>query len=515
VRAFSQLWAAVVVVLALGVGAGSVAAAPVGLVERFDTGCTVRDMVAAPGGKIWATCFDRGGGIGKVLRVDPAGEVDQFGSIIDRGSEPGAIAVGPAGDLWFTINSGINLLPRERRPAAIAVARPSGGISIFKEGLSPGVVLGDIVAGPDGNVWFIEGGPAPAIGRIAPSGEITEFRAGLTPDSRPGGIAAGPDGALWFSDRAATIGRITTAGVITEFGPAQSRVGSAPAAPAVGPDGNLWLSGGAQQPGIARIDPLGAVAEFSAGLDPANSLLGPIVAAPDGNLWFTARGQSHGGADGGTLAIGRVTPSGEITEFSKCLHRGPPFTGPESIVAGPDGNIWFTSVTTRRLPNIGTPPAIGRITPSGEITEFRGLGGEPKSIVAGPDGRIWFAGDESETIERITPPNAPVNTFLIEGTRRATRGGLAKLRVTVPGPGTLKLEQRALLLPHHRQRRLPHLTASVDATSCGQAILGIRARGAARARFRATGSARLKVRLTFTPTGGSSYSRAAAVAIYR
>lgn len=46
---------------------------------------------------------------------------------------------------------------------------------------------------------------------------ITEFTI-ATGDSAPSGIAAGPDGALWFTENRGTkIGRITTAGIVTEF----------------------------------------------------------------------------------------------------------------------------------------------------------------------------------------------------------------------------------------------------------------------------------------------------------
>jgi streptogramin lyase len=52
-------------------------------------------------------------------------------------------------------------------------------------------------------------------------------------------------------------------------------------------------------------------------------------------------------------------PLGQITEFSVGLNPGssPGFQDPESIAAGPDGNLWFT--------DHGATPAIGRITPSG------------------------------------------------------------------------------------------------------------------------------------------------------
>src|SRR2546430_2251650 len=66
-----------------------------------------------------------------------------------------------------------------------------------------------ITTGPDGNLWFTEneGGK---IGRITTAGRITEFpMAG----SFPGGITAGPDGNLWFTlENGNAIGRITPGG---------------------------------------------------------------------------------------------------------------------------------------------------------------------------------------------------------------------------------------------------------------------------------------------------------------
>ena len=49
----------------------------------------------------------------------------------------------------------------------------------------------------------------------AAAGTVTEF---TVPSGTAFGITAGPDGNLWFTDRAASsIGRITTAGSVTEF----------------------------------------------------------------------------------------------------------------------------------------------------------------------------------------------------------------------------------------------------------------------------------------------------------
>src|SRR5262249_14625400 len=78
--------------------------------------------------------------------------------------------------------------------------------------------------GPDGALWFVES--QNKIGRMTTAGVITEFplpeRTQCTPPpcGQVFGITTGPDGALWFTQIDFTeigIGRITTDGVITEF----------------------------------------------------------------------------------------------------------------------------------------------------------------------------------------------------------------------------------------------------------------------------------------------------------
>src|SRR5262245_11481925 len=95
-----------------------------------------------------------------------------------------------------------------------------------------------------------------------------------------------------------------------------------------------------------------------------------IVAGPDGNLWFTEANADQ---------IGRITTSGAVTEFAVPTAA----SGPTGIVAGPDGNLWFTEANVDQ---------IGRITTSGVITEFHvpTSGFKPISITVGPDGALWF-----------------------------------------------------------------------------------------------------------------------------
>lgn len=73
-----------------------------------------------------------------------------------------------------------------------------------------------ITAGPDGALWFTEN-VAGKIGRITTAGVITEYP--LSPAYDPCCITTGPDGALWFIDHdnsTPNIGRITTSGAITQ-----------------------------------------------------------------------------------------------------------------------------------------------------------------------------------------------------------------------------------------------------------------------------------------------------------
>ena len=108
-------------------------------------------------------------------------------------------------------------------------------------------------------------------------------------------------------------------------------------------------------------------------------LVGHITSGPDGNLWFTE--ESCG-------KIGRITPSGSITEFSLATR-----SYPNDIVAGPDGSLWFTEINDK---------SIGRITTAGSVTTFPIPGDDiPMAITVGPDGNLWFTMDRA--IGRITP----------------------------------------------------------------------------------------------------------------
>jgi streptogramin lyase len=164
---------------------------------------------------------------------------------------------------------------------------------------------------------------------------------------------------------------------------------SNPIAITAGPDGNLWFTDCGTN-AIGKITPSGEITEFV--VNPDISYPWGITTGPDGNLWFT---------DCGTNAIGKITPSGVVTLFSSGLSL---YSGPAEIIAGPDGNLWFTENYSYGNGYGGNK--IGRITPSGVITEFSSLptsGSGPWGIMSGPDGNIWFTEYHGGKIGRITP----------------------------------------------------------------------------------------------------------------
>src|SRR5438094_6547328 len=90
-----------------------------------------------------------------------------------------------------------------------AHARGSVTIYAFPFGCQDGPLY-DITAGPDGNLWFTDGGVS-QIGRVTPSGSFTEYPV-PTSDSGPARITTGPDGNLWFTEECGNnIGRVTLA----------------------------------------------------------------------------------------------------------------------------------------------------------------------------------------------------------------------------------------------------------------------------------------------------------------
>ncbi|MDX6619041.1 MAG: virginiamycin lyase [Gaiellales bacterium] len=297
------------------------------------------------------------------------------------GTVPQDAVAGPDGNVWF-VETGPNKIGRVT-PEGVLTEYPSGPSSLLML-----VGAAGIAAGPDGNLWFSEN-TKNMIGRITPAGAISEFLIAPTAtDHRPHGIVAGPDGNLWFTETSASrVGKMTTAGVLLAEYPLAA--GRNPYEITAGPDGNLWFTEHTGGGALGRITTSGVVTEFP-GTPPGMTVGQPtgITAGPDGNLWFTEN------ADPG--AIGRMSPSGVLTEYKAGLTND---RRPVDIVAGNDGSLYFSEHT-----GSGT---IGKVTTAGVISELAGgPSSAPFGVTVGGDGNIWFTEDGADIVGRLAGPGA-------------------------------------------------------------------------------------------------------------
>jgi virginiamycin B lyase len=299
-------------------------------------------------------------------------------------SAPTGVTTGPDNALWFTKNLNNSGLGR-----IVPGQSPTFPVSL------PGERPRGITVGPDNNLWYTEGsgtGVGDKIGRYSPTSDThTTFGSVALDNHRPEHIVAGPDGALWFDEPNTgppAVGRITTAGVLTEFALAYPQIGTWGIA--VGSDGNLWVSDYFEGK-LWRMAKDGTVTggPFAVGAGPLG-----LVTGPDGNLWVTEFVASK---------IGVVSTTGTL------LHEYPVAHKPMEIAVGPDGALWFTA---NDCPPIqcgggGGAAEVGRITTNGNLFE-KPLATDTLlgAISGGPDGNMWFTSEQLGTVSRITVPPA-------------------------------------------------------------------------------------------------------------
>ncbi len=268
-----------------------------------------------------------------------------------------------------------------------------------------------LTKGPDGNVWYTNDGST-KIGKVTPAGVVTEYSPGLAGNAFS--ITAGPDGNIWFTETGSEkVGYIDPAAPTTslqEFTvPGMSTLATEASFITAGPDGNLWLTLGLN--GIARVTPAGVVTEFTAGL---NTEAEPcsIIPGPDGNVWF-----GDCATETGNEAIGKITPAGAITEFPVL---GNSTNRPSSITFGSDGRIWFAAAAT------GPARQVGAITTAGVVTYYAAGTVFLTGFVTGADGNVW-AKEATGKNERQTL------TIKVNPTSENNLGGTFKL--SCPGGG--------------------------------------------------------------------------------
>jgi streptogramin lyase len=342
----------------------------------------------------------------------------------------------PAPRVIVGLCAAIALLACAAFASTATASAPLGEITEFGEanGLPAGSEPQDIVAGAEGNMWFTAQGPVPAVGRVTPSGTITEFTAGLKPGnaSKPEEITLGPEGDLWFTDSSCvreeqivSLSGIPTGGTFT-----------------------LTFEGETTAPISASLTPTEVNSQMVSALD-ALPALSPSDVTPGNaaegleDLGLTFAGEASkrncenvpqltadgSGLTGGTgptatvrtarqgeeAAVGRIAPSGVITEFPTG-----PDVEPQHIGTSSNGTIWVTSYATTDL-------TLATVSNSGALTKHvTGVEGNAASLAPGPDGNVWATTSGAENpILRITPAGA-VTQFTAGLSPSYAPGGIAQ-----------------------------------------------------------------------------------------
>jgi virginiamycin B lyase len=268
-------------------------------------------ITLGPDGNFWFTEQNRS----QVARITPDGVITEFRT--PTFSFPIGITAGPDGNIWFSEGAAGAV-------GQIAFITPDGQIEeiVFS---SSTAAAGGIVTGPDGNIWFTD-----LIGNKIwrlelPSRNVTSFPI-PTPDSFPNDITVGGDGNLWFTEGSGgKIGRITTSGIITEFGSGLSL----PFSITDGPDGNVWFTQRFTQQ-IGKITPTG---DFTFYTIPETAE--QITRGPDSSLLFTNFGGNK---------VAKITTDGIVTESPEI-----PNSGPTGIVKGSSRQVWFLGYGSNRV----------------------------------------------------------------------------------------------------------------------------------------------------------------------
>lgn len=208
------------------------------------------------------------------------------------------IVVGAAlqGNIWFSAesssNSALNL-------NVGYINAKTGKVTQFGVPTDQTPSAGEIVIGPDKNLWFADDSN---IGRVTPKGVVTLFPTDPKYYTDAQEIIVGPDGDLWYSSpNGAFVGRMSTSGgVLSTFiiknGTTRQLV--------LGADDHVWLS---EAQALIRMTSPKTYQTYSinqkggAECQPHGFAIGG-----DGNLWFSETGYSTSGTC--SLGLGTVVP---------------------------------------------------------------------------------------------------------------------------------------------------------------------------------------------------------------
>jgi streptogramin lyase len=294
--------------------------------------------------------------------------------------------------------------PSQSSALGAAQAQRSSGLrsngrltfTVYTAGQTPGFLSTaaavDLAPDSAGNMWFTDGG-TPAIGRIAPDGTVTEFTSGLPAGAEPYSIVAGSDGNMWFSDyRGMVIGEVTPDGTITEYDGTQYTNSKAMGI-AVDAHARPGVIGFGSQPLLAHLTKTDTIAAQKLPVQMTPN--GALTSDSEGDFWFIAQdAQSRAELMERAAQSPRLirTPLHMQAAFEPCC----PNVAPKSIVIGPDGNPWFTTLDFARVHSNAT--FVGTLR-GGQIYLFaithRGLKEDAfASGLASAENGLWMTGSD-------------------------------------------------------------------------------------------------------------------------
>jgi streptogramin lyase len=270
------------------------------------------------------------------------------------------------------------------------------------------------VADDQGNIWFPVSVPTIAaigdaydnergeLAKVSAQGQITIFP--LSPPITPNptmiipsivSLTFGSDGKLWFTAQSLYtrydyhVGNMTPQGQVTWLDVSafekQGGIGDL----VTGPDGNIWFSATQR---IGRMTPKGAITYYQVPSQMGEP--GGLTFDGHGHLWFRG-GNPNNNND--------VHLPESIVRFDLATHRFTAFATPAQAVAigGPDGTIWFFSVTGAQ-----TAP-LYRVAPDGTFSKVPLKDGYYFGAIDGRDGNLWFIEYQQTPDKHIT-----VTTFV-------------------------------------------------------------------------------------------------------
>lgn len=264
---------------------------------------------------------------------------------------------GPDKRMWFS----------EFEGNAIGAVTTGGIVSVYPTGtntqpLGIAVRRKTVWAGGYGGVMF----------RSTPKGTLASFPIA---GAHIGDVVEGPDGNMWFADYGNfKLGRITKTGTVTEFA---LNPGASPDGIAVGPDKNFWIT---EKRAFAKMSATGAIIKVYGGRKlTKGEILNDIVTAPDGKLYFSESADDNKTPD----KIGRITTSGKIAEIGTL----PVGAYPNRLTVGKDGNVYFAIGHMQAVGEITL--ATGKVS-----YQWLPMTGDigTNAIAEGADKRLWLGG---------------------------------------------------------------------------------------------------------------------------